>query len=144
MNHHIYLRNGVVYLPTMGMMGKGFYRGVEPVAVVSVENTEALRQALKATIARGNPTVPQPQRRDDWPRPVVLQYARVKSWPAFERGLQFWTLTKENIFQIRVQKKQPDRMWRDDPEQTITLPPGASVDDVVDRTIAILQDAARK
>jgi hypothetical protein len=144
MNHHIYLKNGIVYMPTMGMMGKGFYRGVEPVAVVPVENTEALRQALKATIVRGNPTVPQPQRRDDWPPPVVLKYARVKSWSALERGLQFWTLTKENIFRISVQKKQPDRMWRDDPEQTIAFPPGASVDNVIERTIAILQEAAKQ
>jgi hypothetical protein len=95
MNCHISLRNGVVYMPTMGKMGKGFYRAVEPVAVVLVENTEALRQALKATIARGNPTVPQPQRRDDWPPPVVLKYARVKSWSAFERGRRVWDI-KEN------------------------------------------------
>jgi hypothetical protein len=45
--------------------------------------------------------VPQPQRRDDWPPPVVLKYAGVKSWSAFERGLRVWDL-KENdgIFQI--------------------------------------------
>ena len=48
MNCHIYLRNGAVYIPTMGKMDKGFYRGVEPVAVIPVSNTEALRQALAA------------------------------------------------------------------------------------------------
>jgi hypothetical protein len=57
MNCHISLRNGIVYMPTMGKMSKGFYRGVEPVAVVAAENTEALRQALNGTIARGNPAV---------------------------------------------------------------------------------------
>jgi hypothetical protein len=44
MHCHLYLRNHIVYIPTMGKMGKGFYRGVEPVAVVSASNTEALRQ----------------------------------------------------------------------------------------------------
>jgi hypothetical protein len=34
-------------------------------------------------------------------------------------------------------------MWRDDPEQTIAFPPGATVDDVVERMIAILQAAVR-
>ena len=102
----------------MGKMGKGFYRGVEPVAVVPVKNIEALRQALKATIARGNPTVPQPQRRDDWPPPndgVFLIAGNT-------RGLYGWV---------------------EDPEQTITFPPGTSVDSVIDRMIAILQEAAR-
>jgi len=36
----------------MGKMDEGFYRGVEPVAVVSASNTEEVRQALRATIAR--------------------------------------------------------------------------------------------
>jgi hypothetical protein len=98
MDCHISLRNGVVYMQTMGKMGKGFYRGVEPVDVVPVKNTESLRQALKGTIARGNPSVPQPQRRDDWPPPVVLKYAGVKSWPAFERGRQVWNLEEMTVF----------------------------------------------
>jgi hypothetical protein len=39
MNCHLYLRRGNVYLPTMGKMDEGFYRGVEPVADVSASNT---------------------------------------------------------------------------------------------------------
>ena len=35
----LYLRKGVVYVPTMGKMDEGFYRGVEPVADVSASNT---------------------------------------------------------------------------------------------------------
>lgn len=140
----IYLRKNTVYVPTMGQMGKGFYRGVEPVAVVSVIDMPALGQALKVTIARGNPSVSQPQRRQDWPPPVLLKYAKVNSWSLFERGLLFWTLTKKSDrFQISGQRKQPDGMWRDDPKQIITFPPDAPVDSVVDRMIAILQEAAR-
>jgi hypothetical protein len=145
MNCHISLRNGIVYMPTMGKMAGGFYRGVEPVEVVPARNTEALRQALKATITRGNPAVSQPQRRDDWPPPVLLKYAGVRSWSSFERGMQLWDLKqKDGVFQIAGNTKRPDGMWLEDPEQIITFPSGASVDSVIDRMIAILQDAARK
>jgi hypothetical protein len=138
------LRKGTVYLPTMGKMDKGFYRGVEPVAVVSVSNTEALRQALAATIARGNPDVPMLRRRE-LPPPVLLKHAGVGNWSTFERGMLLWSITEnDGIFQITGQEKQPDRMWRDDPEQTINFPPGSTADDVIERMIAILQDAARR
>lgn len=144
MNCHISLRNGIVYMPTMGKMAKGFYRGVEPVAVVPAKNTETLRQALKATIARGNPAVSQPQRRQDWPPPVVLKYAEVKSWSEFERGRRVWDINaSDGIFQIAGNIKGPHG-WVEDPKQTITLPLGTSVDHVIERMIAILQDAARQ
>jgi hypothetical protein len=138
------LRKGIVYVPTMGKMDKGFYRGVEPVAVIPASNADALYQALTATIARGNPHVPMLRRRE-WPSPVVLKYAGVKSWPAFERGMRLWSITeREGKFQIAEQKKQSDRMWRDDTRQLVEFPPGTSADEVVHRMVAILQDAARK
>ena len=137
------LRKGTVYLPTMGKMDKGLYRSVEPVAAVSASNADALRQALAETITRGNPDVPM-LRRSEWPPPVVLKYAGVKSWSAFERGMRLWSIIqKDGIFQIVEQKKQPDGMWRDDPAQTTAFPSASSADDVIERMIAILQDAAR-
>lgn len=143
MNCHLYLRKGTVYLPTMGKMDKGFYRGVEPVAVVSTSDTEGIRQALQATITRGNRLVPM-LRRSEWPPPILLKYASVKNWSAFERDIMFWTIKEEDgTFRIAGQKKQPDGSWRDDPEQTITFPLGSSVDNVIERMITILQDTAR-
>jgi hypothetical protein len=144
MHCHIYFRNYTVYVPTMGKMGKGFYRGVEPVAVVSASNTEALRQALTATIARGNPDVPKLLRRE-WPPPVLLKYAGVKSWSAFERGMLLWNIVeKDGIYQIAGHAKQPNGMWKEDPEQTIKFVPGTSVGDVINRMVAIVEEAARK
>ena len=143
MNCELYLRNGTVYLPTMGKMAEGFYRGVEPVAVVSVSDINDVRQALQATTARGNPIVPM-LRRSEWKPPVLLKYARVRSWSAFERGMLFWTIkSNDTSFQIAGQKKQPNGMWNDDPEQTLIFPTGATVDDVIERMITILQDAER-
>lgn len=141
---HLYLRNYTVYVPTMGKMGKGFYRGVEPVAVVSASNTEALRQALAATITRGNPNVPTLLRRE-WPPPVLLKYAGVKSWSAFERGMRLWNIVeKDGIYQIAGHVKQPNGMWKEDPEQTIKFPLETSADHVVDRIVTIVEEAARK
>ena len=139
----LYLRNGTVYLPTMGRMDKGFYRGVEPVAVVHASNIEEVRQSLQATIARGNPMVPM-LRRGEWPLPVLQKYAGVKSWSAFERGMLYWSIEeKDGVFRISGQSKQPDGMWRNDPEQTIIFPAESTIDDVIDRMISIMQDAAR-
>jgi hypothetical protein len=90
---HFYLRRGIVYIPTFGKIGKGFYRGVEPVAVVPLSNTDALRWALRETIARGNPSVPDLP-GSQWPPPVTLKYAGVKTWSAFERGTSYWALRK--------------------------------------------------
>jgi len=142
MNCHIYLRNGIVYVPTIGKMDKGFYRGVEPVAVVSASNIEAVRQSLQAALARGNPIVPVLRRRE-WPPPVLLKYAGLKYWSEFERDLLFWTIKKKDTaWQIASQKRQPDRMWKDDPERTITFPAGTTTDDVIERMIEIIQQSA--
>lgn len=143
MNCHIYLRNGIVYLPTMGKMDKGFYRGVEPVAVLPASNTEALRHALGETIARGNPKVPM-LRRSEWGPPVLLKYAGVKSWSTFERDMLLWDIKEDaGCFRIESNSKHPDGMWLEDPERTIKFTPGTSVDTVIDRMIAILQDTTR-
>jgi hypothetical protein len=144
MNCHLYLRNGTVYLPTMGVMDKGFYRGVEPVAVVSLTDIKTLREALIDTISRGNPVVPMLRRRD-WPPPILLKYTGLRSWSAFERGMQLWDIKeKDGMFQIAGNTKRPNGMWLGDPEQTITFPAGTPVGDVADRMIAILQQAQKE
>jgi hypothetical protein len=144
MHFSVSLRKGIVYAPTMGEMGKGFYRGVEPVAVVAASDTDELRQALALTIARGNPHVPTLRRREI-PPPVVLKYAGVKSWSTFERSMRLWSIVeREGAFRIAEREKKSDGMWRDDPDQIVSFPPGASTDEVIDCMVTILQDAARK
>jgi hypothetical protein len=144
MYSHFYLRKGIVYVPTMGIMEKGFYRGIEPVSVVSVSNSEALREALAATIARGNPTVPKLRRRE-WPPPVVLKYAGVKSWSAFERGMMLWSIEeKDGVWKVVGTRKGSDGAMVDDPDQTTTFPAGVSAHDAISRAISIVQHAAQQ
>jgi len=144
MYYHFYVRNGIVYIPTMGKMDQGFYRDVEPVAVVSASNTEAMRQALAAVIARGNPIVPMLRRRE-WSAPVVLKYAGVRSWSAFEQGMSLWGLDDKNgKFALIGKRKQSNGATVDDPERTFTFSPGSTTEDVIEKIIVILQEAARK
>ncbi len=144
MHCHVYLRKGTVYLPTMGEVEKGFYRGVEPVALVSVTNTESLRQALSATIARGNPTVPR-LRRSEYPPPVLLKYAGVKTWSAFDRDASLWTISEAGgHFVIIPYKKRPTGESVQDQNNKIEFPPGSSADVVIERIISMLQQTAQK
>lgn len=144
MHCHVYLRKGTVYLPTMGEVEKGFYRGVEPVALVSVTNTESLRQALLATIARGNPTVPR-LRRSEYPPPVLLKCAGVKTWSAFDRDASLWTISEAGgHFVIIPYKKRPTGESVQDQNDKIEFPPGSSADVVIERIISILQQTAQK
>ena len=95
-----YLRTGVVYIPTWGRMPNGAGREIEPVTVVPVSDTAALRGAFRETIARGNPSVPQ-LRGGDWPEPVVLKYAGVKSLSAFAKSARMWHLIgRDSIYEL--------------------------------------------
>jgi hypothetical protein len=140
---HLYLRKGKVFIPTFGRVDKGLYRDIEPVAVVDVSDTDALRQAFHETIARGNPPTPY-YPRDAYPQPVVAKYAGVKTWSAFARGASPWNIKeKDGTYQIVGHRKGPSG-WVEDPEQRIQFPPGTTLDQVIDHMIAVLQAAARQ
>jgi hypothetical protein len=96
---------------------------------------------MHATIARGNPpTGPYPR---PYPPPVVLKYAELKSWHAFARGTEPWSIQeKDGTYQIVGHFMHPNG-WVPDPDQTVRFPPGTSIDDVIECMIAILQNAAR-
>ena len=141
---HAYLRNAIVYVPTVVKFQTGAYMDVDPVAVVPVANTDSLRHALLDAMARKNAIVPPPP-KDDWPPPVLLKYAGVKTWSAFARGAAVWGIQEtDGNFHIAGYQTHRKGYWEEDPRQKTSFPPGSIVHDVVERMIAILQDAARK
>lgn len=143
MDSHCYVRNGIVYIPTQGMMDKGFYLDVEPVTVVPLSNTEALHRAFAETILRGNPKVPIP-RPPNYPPPIVLKYAGVKSWRSFARGTSTWSINeRDGVFRIEGYRKDGGG-WVPDQNAIESFPPGTSAGEVIERLIAILQGAARR
>jgi hypothetical protein len=142
MLYNCYLRNTIVYVPTVGKRG-GVYNDIEPVAVVPVANTESLRRAFLDAIARKN--VDLPPIKGKWPPPVLLKYAGVKTWPAFARGTLTWNIDEtDGTYQIVGHRVHPDGYWVRDPDQAVHFLIGTMVSEVVDRMIAILQDAARR
>jgi hypothetical protein len=139
-----YLRNSVVYVPTVVKLQTGAYVDVEPVAVTSVADTVGLRRAFLDAIARKNAIVPPPP-KDKWPPPVLLKYAGVKTWSSFARGASIWSIEdRDGNFQIIGYRDHPDGYWAPDPKQKIDFSPGSTIDDVIARMIAILQDAAKQ
>ena len=142
MRCHLYLRKGKVFIPTFGRVPGGPYRDIEPVAVVEVSDTQGLRRAFRETIARGNPPVgPYPRPN---PPPVVVKHAGVKSWGAFARGASPWVIEeRDGKYQIVGHRREPNN-WAEDPEQTVDFPTGTTLDQVLDRMIKILQEAARQ
>jgi hypothetical protein len=143
MRLHLDLRNGKVIIPTSGAVHQRLHRDIEPVAVADVFDAEGIRQAIHATIARGNPPTPY-YKPGIHPQPVVVKYAGVRSWSAFARGTSTWDI-KERDANYRIVGRSLGRDgWVEDPNKTIDFPPGTSVDIVIDRMIAILQDATRR
>jgi hypothetical protein len=83
MLYKCYLRNGIVYVPTIGNR-RGVYTVIEPVAVIPVANTEGLHAAFRDAIARKNVDVPTVKGKR--PPPILPKYAGVKTSAAFDRG----------------------------------------------------------
>lgn len=135
---HLYLRKGSVYLPTVARTEAGFYMNIEPVRVVPVSDSEAFENAVKEMMAKGNPAIPTPARAS-YPKPVVLKYAQVKSWSAFERDSFNWAIEKNGIYQIKPGRRRPDRGWEDDPEKIEALPEGTTPEEVAKRVVALVQ-----
>src|SRR3989442_938141 len=109
---HIYLRNEKAYIPTVAQTEAGFYLDVEPVSVALASDSKAVQSTIKEAIKRGNPIVPAPS-RSSFPRPVVLKYANLKSWSAFEREASCWTITeKDGCFEIKGALKAASGGWR--------------------------------
>src|SRR5579875_740599 len=134
-----YLRQGTVFLPTVGKVDKNVYFHVEPVVVVPVSNTGALRTALRETIKRGNPAVEY----DRLAPPILAKYAGVKSWNTFARKASVWVMDETNgTLRIEANLRGSDGAFTVDKSGIKTLPAGSTIDDLIDRMIAILQKAA--
>lgn len=144
MHISLYLRQGMVFVPTTGrVIPGGPYRDMEPVAVTPLSNLDAVRQALRDAISRGNPPAPR-YPPGGHPQPVVVKYAGVKSWSAFARGTLTWGINeRDGEYQIIGYSRHPDG-WREDPEQKVDLPAGSTVEDAIELMIVILQNVARK
>jgi hypothetical protein len=144
MLHRCVLRKDLVYLPTVVNQGIALYMDVEPVTVVSVTDTQGLRRILRDTISKENLFV-APSVEDARKRRILLKYTGDKSWAALMRNAYDWSIKKKDgKYKIAGYRVHEKGYWEQDPEQTIEFPPEATGDDVVERMIAILQNAAKE
>jgi hypothetical protein len=140
-----YLREGIVYVPTVARRASSpIYTTIEPIAVVRLNDLDAVRTSLVDALERGNAIISDPDPQALRAPPIILKYARVRSWAAFFRTAWSWSITQEDgAYQILGYRKHPKGYWEEDQSQKIQFRPQASRDDVVDRMIAILQKTAR-
>jgi hypothetical protein len=140
-----YLRKGIVYVPTVVRRASSpIYNIVEPIAVVPLDDSDAVRAALLDSLNRGNAIVPDPGLRDRDAPPAILKYARVRSWSAFFQSAFSWSIMEDDgVYQIQGHRKHPKGYWEEDQSQKIQFPPQAIREDVVSRMITILQETAR-
>ena len=127
-----YVRNGRAYIPLTAKTQAGFYIDMEPVEIVSVSDGDALELALHNAVLRGNPVVPTPT-RGSFPRPVVLKYAKVKSWRLFESQATYWSLSARDHDWTFGTWKRADRGWEPDPSAETHIEGDYSIDDIVRR-----------
>jgi hypothetical protein len=128
----------------MAKIPGGGHRGIDPVSVAPVFDRQALLHILKETFGRGNPTLKTAVYADT-PESSLLKLAGVKNFSAFARGAHPWSIDeKGGSFEILFWKKGPVRGWVPDPEKSIKLPSGSTEDDVINRMVAILQEAAAR
>lgn len=138
-----YLRKGIAYVPIVARVTAGYYMQQEPVAVVPVSNTQALREALKHAISRGNPTIPTPTRAN-MPPAMFPEYG-VKDWSTFVRSATSWKITQQDDgYAIIRGKKVAGGSFVDDPDGTETLPTAWTIDHVIDRFVALMQEEAAR
>jgi hypothetical protein len=146
MNISLRLYNGTVHIPTSYF--NGFFVENAPVASVPVEQTEGLQQAILAAIERGNPPISRDQARVliHGKGSPVLKATGARSWYVLDRQTSgLWSLVeKDGVYQIRVDQPMEPRGWHEDKTKRVEFPPGTSVEDVINRLIAMIQERAQQ
>jgi hypothetical protein len=141
-----YLRARTVYVPTVARRVSGpIYTEIEPISVVPLDNLDAVREALRESLKKGNAIIPDRGPQELRAPAIILKYARLRSWSAFFRTAWTWSIRDDDgLFKIIGYRKQPKGYWEQDIENEIRFPPGTNVDEVIDRVIALLQQAAQE
>ena len=108
---HSFLRNGIVYVPTVVQLSTGAYMDVDPVVVAPATDFEGLRHGFLEAIGKKNAIVPPPP-KDKWPPPILLKYAGVKTWSAFARNASVWSIEEtDGNYEIMGYRTHPKGYW---------------------------------
>jgi|SRR5579863_1448034 len=142
------LHNGVVLIPTSYTIQKGFYFEHSPIEAVPVEKTQELREVLLAAVERGNPPVSRAEAKalSGSKSTPMLKATGARSWNALDLQIKgSWSLKDRNgVYKIQVDRPAQPRGWQEDSDKSVEFPPGTSLDDVISRLIAMIQERAQQ
>ncbi|HEV7672982.1 MAG TPA: hypothetical protein VGQ12_00485 [Candidatus Angelobacter sp.] len=131
-----------VYVPTVAKTEAGFYQTIEPVAVVKLCDGRGLMNVLKTMLLKGNPIIPTPKPAAR-ATSVILKYSPIKSLSKFDKEAAYWQIyEKGGIYEFGPLKRRTDRGWEEDPKQMRKMPPGSTLDDVVNQVVESVQLSA--
>jgi len=137
----IYLRRGRVLIPTLARTQYGVYIEVEPVEVASADNIAEIDDALQTALSRGNPSIPHPD-RDNFPTPVVMRHAEVKSWSSFVKGTKVWSVSSESdTWTLTPMKEATNHSWEEDIPASVSFDGTGAVDEVIRATATAISQA---
>ncbi|SRR5579875_654347 len=120
---HFYIWRSRLIIPTSARTGEGFYLDVEPVVIVSLDDVQAMKDALLEAVSQDNPLVVTPDPAA-LPGSVVLEKLDLRRWADFEREATLYTIHRaENSINVHVTGRGKDGMWRQAAENMMTFPP---------------------
>jgi len=134
-----YLRRGTVYVPTMAQTEAGFWLGIEPVVVEKVADADALKGVLLRAITQGNPIVPTPT-REHFPPDVMRRYCGMKSFSAFERTAQLWSISHKADSYVICPWRRSARYrgaWEEDHKRETIVPAAMGLEEIARRAASI-------
>jgi hypothetical protein len=137
----IYSHRSMILIPTTARTGDGFYIEVEPVEVLDTPTTDALEAALARVFSRGTPTIPTPP-PGHFPKPVLLGYAKARTWSDFERSARLWQVEQNGeAISITPTKRAKEGGFLD-VSQKRELFTGESLRPIAERLIQLVAQAA--
>jgi hypothetical protein len=128
-------------VPTMAKTKAGFYIGIEPVEVVDAHDQAAFEQAIIRVVRRGNPSVPTPPGGAQFPKSVLLKYAKLNSISAFDKIAKSWQLSKrEGAYLIIPYRPRKDSGAEENTVRGEAIPAEEPLETVVRRLVRRVLD----
>jgi hypothetical protein len=142
------LYRGVVYIPTSYAIRKGFYFMHTPVAAVSAEQTDNLRDAFLEVMARGNPPITEDEviELQAKHKGAMLQATGARSWSKYDRERTgVWSLLEDNgLYEIYVKCPLKPLGWHEDRRKRVVFPDGTSAEEAISRLVDMIQERQRE
>ncbi|MDC0714070.1 hypothetical protein POL68_36735 [Stigmatella sp. ncwal1] len=117
----VYVFEDRFYVPDVGRTVEEVSVDIEPVRTVAAVDAAGLAGALQATIERGNPRIPTPNRNSY--EPIIIKASSAKSWRDFEkRALCFMITRYPEHFEVVPSKRTRGGRWDFNHSNIGTLP----------------------